>query len=250
MAPAKTPFTNLSASATQAVCERSWVRIRFRKDGDLRLVSHHDLMHCFERMLRRAGVAFCSTAGFHPRPRMNFALALGLGIVGGREVVDIEFDGHPRLEDIQERLRDQAPPGLTILDVQPRPGKGKAQVRRACYRLAVPADRLADLPHRLSKLLATRPWLVQRSRPRPRSLDIRPYLGDLRLHDGGVAIDLWVTPTGTARPEEVLRLLGLDDLLAQGAVLERVDLEIADCGWPIADCQSAIRNPQSAIPLQ
>ena len=31
------------------------VRLRFAKCGDLRLVSHHDLMRCLERMLRRAG---------------------------------------------------------------------------------------------------------------------------------------------------------------------------------------------------
>ena len=30
------------------------VRLRFAKNGDLRLVSHHDLMRCLERMIRRA----------------------------------------------------------------------------------------------------------------------------------------------------------------------------------------------------
>ena len=41
-------------------------------------------------------------------------------------------------------------------------------------------------------------------------------------------MDLWVTPTGTARPDEVLALAGLPDLLASGAVLERLRLEIHD----------------------
>ena len=39
---------------------------------------------------------------------------------------------------------------------------------------------------------------------------------------------LWVTPQGTARPEEVLALLGLDDLLADGAVLHRTTVELDD----------------------
>src|ERR1700756_418971 len=52
------------------------VRIRFRKDGDLRFVSHHDLMRSFERMLRRAGLPFRSTSGFNPKPRLIFALSL------------------------------------------------------------------------------------------------------------------------------------------------------------------------------
>ena len=33
---------------------RAKYRVRFQKAGDLRLVSHHDLMHCVERMFRRA----------------------------------------------------------------------------------------------------------------------------------------------------------------------------------------------------
>src|SRR5262245_23223390 len=67
-------------------------RIRFRKGGDLRLVSHHDLMHCVERMLRRAGLPFHTTQGFNPKPRMAFALSLGLGIVGCQEVLELELD--------------------------------------------------------------------------------------------------------------------------------------------------------------
>ena len=37
-----------------------------------------------------------------------------------------------------------------------------------------------------------------------------------------------VSPAGTARPEEVLGLLGLQDLLDAGAVLERTRLELSD----------------------
>ena len=51
-------------------------RLRFEKAGVLRLLSHHDLMRVLERMLRRAGLPFKSTAGFHPGPRIVF---VGLG---------------------------------------------------------------------------------------------------------------------------------------------------------------------------
>ena len=39
---------------------------------------------------------------------------------------------------------------------------------------------------------------------------------------------VWVTPTGTARPEEYARLLGLELLLEAGAFFERTDLEMMD----------------------
>jgi len=41
-------------------------------------------------------------------------------------------------------------------------------------------------------------------------------------------MDLWVTPGGTARPEEVLHLLGLDAVVEAGVVVERTRLELHD----------------------
>src|SRR4051812_1089962 len=66
------------------------VRLRFAKRGDLRLVSHHDLMRCLERALRRAAIPMAASQGFNPRPKIMFPLALALGIEGDREVVELE----------------------------------------------------------------------------------------------------------------------------------------------------------------
>jgi radical SAM-linked protein len=207
---------------------RDKVRIRFRKGGDLRLVSHHDLMQCFERMLRRAALPFHSTEGFNPKPRMAFALSLALGIVGCEEVVELELDSILPPEEIHARLAHVAPPGLDILSARRIDRKTRAQVRRAVYRLALPLERMAGLPEHLAALLALPECWIERTRPEPRRLDIRPYLCDLRLENGALKMTFWVTPTGTARPEEVVTLLDLADLLEDGAVLERVTLELHD----------------------
>jgi radical SAM-linked protein len=207
---------------------RDKVRIRFRKGGELRLVGHHDLMRCFERMLRRAQLPFHSTEGFNPKPRLVFALSLGLGIVGRQEVVELELDEELPPEQIQSRLAAQAPAGLEILHVQRIDPKATARVRRVCYRVAVPSEGRAELADRMAAVLAAPDCWVERARPRPRRLDIRGYIHDLRLLDDGLEMDLEVTPQGMARPDEILHLLGLGDLLSHGAVLERHHLEIED----------------------
>lgn len=207
---------------------RDKVRIRFGKSGPLRLVSHHDLMRCFERMLRRAALPFHSTQGFNPKPRLVFALSLALGVVGREEVVELELDDEIPPEEIHERLARQAPPGLTIHSVRRISPRAGAQVRRVCYRLALPASRRAALTDRIPALLAAPYCWVDRTRPQPRRLDIRPYVRDLRLLADSLEMDLWVTPTGAARPDEVLALLGQADLLEGGAVLERTTLELYD----------------------
>ena len=210
------------------------VRIRFRKDGPLRFLSHHDLLRTFERMLRRADLPFRRTKGFHPHPRLVFALSLPLGVVGREEVAELELERPYTPEEVHERLTRQAPPGLTLLSVARIGLKTGAQVRGLSYGLPVPADRSAELGQRRTDLLAATECWAERSRPSPRRVNLRPFLRDLRLTPGPadgrafLEIDLWLTPEGTARPEEVLALLGLRDLLDAGAVLERTRLELHD----------------------
>jgi radical SAM-linked protein len=207
---------------------RDKLRVRFRKGGDLRLVSHHDLMRTFERLLRRAALPFSSTEGFHPKPRFVFALSLPLGIVGSEEVVEVELSEVIPPDEVQARLAARAVPGLDILSVRRVESRKAARVRRVTYRVPLPAGREAGLPGRVEALLAASSCPIERTRPEPKKIDLRPYIDQIRLSPGALEMDLWVTPGGMARPGEVLGLLGLEDVVDAGAVVERTRLELED----------------------
>jgi hypothetical protein len=56
---------------------------------------------------------------------------------------------------------------------------------------------------------------------------LRPQLVDAELPVGGpLRFRLRVSSDGSARPEELLEALALDDLLHHGAVLSRTDVEL------------------------
>lgn len=203
-------------------------RLRFAKSGTLRLLSHHDLLRTFERMLRRAGLPFKSTAGFHPGPRLVFALSLPLGVDGLDEVVELELTSEMDGADVLAGLNAAAPAGLTFTRIAAVPMKATAVPRRVEYRLAVPTDRGAAVAERAAELLAAEKVWVERTKPTPKRLNVRPYLRQLAVADGSLLLDLWVTQTGTARADELLRPLGVDDLPDAGAVLERTTVEIRD----------------------
>src|SRR5262245_50718073 len=93
-------------------------RIRFRKRGDLRFLSHHDLMRTVERMLRRARMPFRSTSGFHPKPRIVFPLSLPLGVLGTHEAVELELTEELSPEDVLSRLAAHTPAGLDLLSIR------------------------------------------------------------------------------------------------------------------------------------
>jgi radical SAM-linked protein len=247
----------LAAALPAAAPVRDKVRIRFTKGNDLRLLSHHDLMRTFERMLRRADLPFRRSQGFNPRPRLVFALSLPLGVVGVEEVVELELGQELPVEEIEERLRRQAPPGLGIVSVRRIDPKASAQVQGLSYAVDVPAERVVgpasrrssspqtgetpvppagDLRARIAEVLAAAECWWERARPPKRRIDLRPWIRALHLNETTaqpprpytLTMDLRLTPTGTARPEEVLGLLGLADLLDAGAVCTRARLELQD----------------------
>lgn len=224
------------------------IRFRFRKSGDLRLLSHLDLARCFERMLRRAELPFKSTLGFHPSPRMIFALSLPLGVVGDEEVLELELLEPAECESVRERLNRQSPGGLEFHRASAVPMKATAMARRALYTLAIPAERVAETNDRIRAMLESEKVWVDRLRPRPRQLNIRQYLRAITLEPisetsppeaergpGGevcgehlLTLDLWVTPSGTARADELLKTLKLTDLVDAGRIVYRSLLELRD----------------------
>lgn len=225
------------------------LRFRFEKTGPLRLLSHHDLMRCFERILRRTSLPFKSTNGFHPTPRIVFALSLPLGILGLNEAVEIEFTQEVDSEECLAKLNAQCPAGLRFTKVNVVPMKATALPRRVVYTLELPEDRIEPAAEACRELLAERQIWVDRFKPSLKQLNIRPYLRDLAVNDGSLSLDLWVTQTGTARAEELLRLLGLADLPDGGAVLSRTLVELRDeiTGSDPADVPPG--GPAETLPL-
>ncbi len=243
MAP-DSSLSPIEAIPKPEVPARCKFRVRFRKAGNLRLVSHHDLMHVFERMFRRADLTLPVTQGFNPRPRMWFALSLALGVAGLNEVLEFEIAEPIAVEEVERRLTHQCPPGLEIASVRAIDVKMSAHVRRAWYRLPLMEIREGEAPAepcfpsaqgsagalraRLDEFLQLTESWAERLRPNPRRINIRPYVDELRATDEYLEMALWITPNGAARADEVIHALGLGDSLAQGAVIERTDLELYD----------------------
>jgi radical SAM-linked protein len=203
------------------------VRIRFTKQGDLRWLSHRDLMRTWERLFRRAEVPLGMTEGFHPKPRMNFPSALAVGIAGADELLEVELSEAWSAERLSQAIAAQAPPGLEIRLVEMMSeGTKKAQAVRVAFALEVPEPRRESAAARIAAFLAETTHPIERE-GRSAPLDLRPLVEDLSLVGGTFTMRLRVDREGSARPREVLAALGLDDLELEGYHLTRTEVEIA-----------------------
>ena len=205
---------------------RQRVRIRFHKEGDLRLIGHRDLIRVFERLLRRAQLKLGMSEGFHPKARMSFPLALSLGIQGLDELMEFELAERVAVEDLARRLAEHSPPGLRIRDVQLVPsGEKKARVQRVAYRMPIPSRRRDATHEAIGRLLEQPSCFIQRPKS-ARQIDLKTDLESLALDDDGLHIRLRVGQGAGPHPRDVLEVLGLADLEDDGYWLTRTRVEV------------------------
>ena len=131
------------------------VRLRFAKRGDLRLVSHHDLVRCLERALRRAGDPGGDDPGVQPAPQGHVRPGAGAGdrgASGGGGDRPGRADGAGRGP---RRLAATSPPGLEWLGAEPATSNRAAQAEAVRYRLDLPEPRRAAASAAVAELLSS-----------------------------------------------------------------------------------------------
>ncbi len=184
----------------------------------------------------RSGLPVSFTGGFHPLPRLQFALSLPLGVEGLGEWFDLEFtESAERLdgEATRRRLQQELPAEFQLLSVEPVPVFGPSlsqEVVASHWRfvlrpLAAPEDgrqgvgsgpggpEPADWDRAIGELLEAEalPWNDQDKKGRPRQRDCRSALLALRRlappePDGRVSLELKaaIDPQGRGlRPEQI-----------------------------------------------
>ncbi|MEE9584880.1 MAG: TIGR03936 family radical SAM-associated protein [Candidatus Brocadiales bacterium] len=189
--------------------QRIRVRLRFQKTGVLRFISHHDLMRLFERTIRRANIPICMSQGFNPRPKMSFPTALALGIEGIDEVIELELSRWIAPQKLLECLKAQLPPGLVIISAEPITPKSPSGVEELVYRIeGTPPKEITD--KRINEFLAKREFQISREKKGGKKLfNLRSSIVSITLENGALLLKLKPTKEGIARPDEVLKALGL-----------------------------------------
>jgi radical SAM-linked protein len=196
------------------------LRIRSTKLGKIRFVSHRDGARLWERALRKVGLPTAYSAGFTPRPKISFGLALPVGAESIAEYVDIELreGASPDLELLHVQLSEALPDGIDVTAVVERQhADGSLQeVVTSCTwelwsHLLAPADIEAA-----TGLLDAGRLMIERERKGQRHTDdIRPAVLDLHPDVTGQRLVAELATIGRAlRPSELasLAFTGVDPL--------------------------------------
>jgi radical SAM-linked protein len=210
------------------------LRVRFAKQGKVRWTSHRDVARMWERALRRVQLPVAYSAGFSPRPRLSFGLALSTGHESLAEYLDVDLAHDVGLDGLPGLLTPALPVGIDVTAVAPL-GAGATSLQQdvtSCsWRITAIGADMATAAASVDGLLGASEVVVTRSRKGHESQDdIRPAVLSLTVVGPVVADD--------GMPGVVL----LADLAAQGRALRPGELLAAL--WPGAEERRVVRTHQ------
>ncbi|MCU1353705.1 MAG: hypothetical protein JWM05_2914 [Acidimicrobiales bacterium] len=210
------------------------VRVRFAKTGKVRWTSHRDLARIWERAIRRVGLPVAYSAGYSPRPKLHFGLALSTGHESVAEFLDVDIATDPEatgaaidligpfrgrsvdVDHLPELLTPTLPVGIEAVaaEVIP-PGTPSLQeaVTSCTWRVEVRGVDERSARTAVDRGLAADQLILTRQRKgKDVTDDVRPYLLDLTVigpteHGTELEAHLATQPRGL-RIAELLAVLG------------------------------------------
>jgi radical SAM-linked protein len=209
-------------------------------------LGHLDTVEILRRAVRRAGGRLALSAGLRPKAQLAVVLPRGVGVGSCVELCQFALATFPP-EDFTERLDAALPPGFSLVSLTSYHNRRAAAARVVGARYRAVALLPAGVPNAPSlvgrealedaarRYTCSETVVVERIRlGQRRSIDVRTYVDRLALQriPEGIQMDYRarVTPLGTVRPEEMVRVLGL--LLGielAVASVERTAIDLGGC---------------------
>lgn len=175
-------------------------RIRMKRSGLMIFLSHLELMKTLERSFKRSGIPMLYSQGFNPRPLMNFAFPLSVGIGAEELLLELEMKDETPLDLLHEVKLVE---GLEIVEVK-EVEKGPSLmslVAQADYRIQGDLETLEKIKGDEALL-----FLKRRKKGPPREVNARDFLLDYRFEDA-LYVRVLAGSAANLRPQDLLLAL-------------------------------------------
>jgi len=189
--------------------------IDFAVDGDLRFLSHQEMLTLWARACVRAKLPVRRTEGFNPRPKLSLPLPRPVGVASQCERLVLKLNEPMTAQSLREALSPVLPPGIDILhlaDAQP----DECLPQRVTYTVTIKPHERQVAADQAKRCLEFNPVWHERyvhKESRNKMIDLRPYIDSIDVQPTQVVFSLWVTAGGSAKPVEICRELGLDETI-------------------------------------
>lgn len=163
------------------------LRSKFEKDGDLRFISHLDLMRAIERAMRRAEIKFSLSKGFNPHPLLSFGSALMIGATTHGDYFDVVLEEEVDPEKFKNDMNRTLPKGLKIIDCYQVDDKDLLSDRISESEYIISVNTLIDekdIKDIVERFIKRDEILIEKDTKRGKKIiDLKQYMVDLKILD-------------------------------------------------------------------
>ena len=242
-APVGTLVSTFAGRGDAGGPERAF-RLRFTKLGPARFLSHMELSSALSRAMMLGGIFFVYSQGFHPHPRISFAVATAVGMESRGEFADIRIqDPQVELKTLVARINAGLPSGVAVTvmrELPPHDFSLAKLVKGFVYDIILPEgiseENLDRIESGILHFLEAEHFNVNREANGKTVIkEIRPLVTDLALDRSARRICLAARfgPEGTVRPADLLTsLFGFSPAAARGVRIVKTATQPADFVGP------------------
>jgi len=188
-----------------------WYRLFYAKQGDIRFLSHLEVIQLFFLAFRRAEISLHYSQGFNPGPKASFSPALPVGTASRAEYLDVDLREAIADERLfMQRMNKQMPAGITILSVAEVTAKktGAAGKNLTCYEINLGRNLSGTEREKLQQFMAGDSFAVTKKRKgKERTVDIRQQVQSLDVV-GNESLKMVLSSEAgkaTSKPVEILK---------------------------------------------
>ncbi len=219
-------------------------RLSYQRLGDLRWLSHREVMRTFYRLLTRSELPLYYTQGFHPKPKLAFGPPLPVGVESLDEQIDLVLEREVAADEVLAEMRRLMPAEAGLVAVRAERADGRRSIqherRGGRWEVALATLALDEAQARaaLARFEAAEEWVVPAPRGKkrpPRPLDLRRLIDRVEVEGGRLRFDLGTEEDGAS----------VKPFLALAALLD-IPEERARAGW--LRLLAPLRREQAAAP--
>lgn len=192
-------------------------RVYFDKFGEMKFISHLDLLRFFDRLLKKSQIPVKYSQGFHPRPKMSFGSPVSLGTEAYDELMDFELETSMSNEEVFKRLNSSNVVGFRVNKVEEVPRKSSIMEEYTVmiYEIEGSEEDISKLEELLNRDEIVE---VKEKKGKIATRDLKVRIKSFKRDNNKITMEIINTS-----PNSYLELVGI----------EQQDVKIKRCGYKI-----------------
>jgi len=194
------------------------LRLKYKKEQNMKFLSHLELIKTVERIFRRMQLPMVFSQGFSPKPKINYAAPLPVGVSSECDYLDVELTEKIDIKELIETQGPYMPKGLTFVEGKyfDKTKSLMSIVTDSAYLVEIEtqvAYEKAQVEDLVSKFLGMETIEYQKlnKKKKLKTIDIKPLIQAvdlLAVQDKKIIFKVLVTTgsNGNLKPEKLMEL--------------------------------------------